>query len=370
MESLRKYSEWDSEETVDSIVDALEETGNEVLRIPADKGAFIRLRNLRHKLDVVFNIAEGLSSELLDGVMRESSVPAFMEFLQIPYTGSGPLTLAEALDKSRTKQIAGFNGVRTAKFQLITRLPFELRKDMGFPLVVKPSAEGSSIGLTQKSKVDDEESLREAVRVLIEDFRQPALVEEYIGGREYTVGMVGKSVMPVMMIDLSKMPDRPFLRDQAVKDMEPQYVWTNNRDPALSLAPFDSFYVSLVRSAVMAHEALRCRDYNRLDLREKDCKPYLLEMNPLPGLHPSDGDLPVMAKAAGIDHCTLINSVLLESIFRYRSDSRFTDRFRPDRIVKISDKVESAMERVRYYPRDLETSEGSYRLLRAAHGVE
>jgi D-alanine-D-alanine ligase len=367
LEALRKYSEWDSETTVEAIVKALEETGNRVIRIPADKTIFGRLRELRDRLDIAFNIAEGMSSELLEGGMRESVVPTFLEYLQIPYTGSGPLCLAECLDKVRAKEIAGWHGVRTAKYQLVVKFPFQLRGDMSFPLVVKPVGEGSSIGLTQKSKVNDMESLTKLAKRITEVFHQPALIEEFIDGKEYTVGIVGRAVMPVMMIDLSKMPNNPCLRDQDVKDAEPDYTWTNSHgkgDPALSLAPFDGLYDELARMAVTTHEALRCKDYNRLDLREKGGRPYLLELNPLPGMHPADGDLPTVAKAAGISHSSLVNMVLLESILRYRSDYRFADRFKPDRVIRIARNVESTLAAARYYDLDVETVSGTYRLLR------
>jgi len=368
MEALRKYSEWDSETTVEAITKALEETGNRVIGIPADKSIFGRLRQLRERLDIVFNIVEGMSSELLEGVIRESVVPTFLEYLRIPYTGSDPLCLGECLDKVRAKEIAGWHGVRSAKYQLVTKLPFQLREDMSFPLVVKPVGEGSSIGMTQRSKVDDVQSLNELVKKIIDDFHQPALVEEFIDGKEYTVGIVGRAVMPVMKIDLSKMPYSPCLRDQEVKDAEPDYTWTKSHlkvDPALSLAPFDDLYQELAKMAVATHEALRCKDYNRLDLREKDRKPYLLELNPLPGMHPTDGDLPTVAKAAGIDHSSLVNMVLLESILRYRSDYRFSDRFKPDRVIRITRDVESALASAKYYDLDVETASGTYRLLRS-----
>ena len=367
MATLRKYSEWDSETTVESIVKGLEETGNKVIRIPADGSIFGRLRALRDKLDIVFNIVEGMSLELLEGVMRESIVPTFLEYLQIPYTGSGPLSLAECLDKARAKEIAAWHGVRTAKFQLVTRVPFKLRDDISFPVIVKPAAEGSSIGLTQRSKVDNRAALDRLVKELIEDFHQPALIEEFIGGREYTVGIVGRSVMPVMTIDLRKMPNHPILRDQEVKDAEPEYLWTNNGNngrAALTIAPFDGMYREVVRMAVVTHEALRCKDYNRLDLRERQGKPYLLELNPLPGMHPTDGDLPTVASAAGLDHATLVNMILLESVLRYRRDSRFANRFRPDRVIGISRRVESALADAKYYDGDLEVGESVYRLLR------
>jgi len=369
MAAVRKYSEWDSEETISSMVAAFEETGNEAIRIPADEDVFNKLRDMRRELDIVFNMAEGMSPDLIEGVIRESVVPTLLEFLQIPYTGSGPLSLAECLDKARSKEIAAAHGVRTTKFQVVSWLPFRLRTDMSFPLVVKPIAEGSSIGLTQKSKVDDEKSLQVAVKSLIEDYRQPALIEEFVGGKEYTVGIVGNSVMPVMMIDLGKMPNDPWLRDQDVKDAEPNYVCMSNpgrEDAALSLAPFGDLYAELVEMAVTAHRALRCRDYNRLDLREKNGTPYLLELNPLPGMHPIEADLTVMAAAAGINYPSLVNMVLLSAISRYSADPRFASRFDPKRIRRIVERVETTMSRVRCHPLKLEVDGLVHRVLKNA----
>ncbi len=373
LEYLHRYSEWDSEEKIEFITKALEETGNDVVQVPVDKDIFKRLNEIRGKVDIIFNIAEGLSSELIEGNIREALIPTFLEFLQIPYTGSGPLSQVECLDKARAKEIAGSYGVRSAKFQLVTELPFRLSNDLTFPLVVKLNSEGSSLGLTQSSKVDSAKELYDRVKRLIKEYRQPVLLEEFIDGTEYTVGIVGNLVMPVMKVDLSKLPNNPRLRDQAVKEIEPEYTFLNlpsSENAALTLAEFDGFYEELVSNAAATHEALRCRDFDRLDFREEDGHPYLLELNPLPGMHPTEGDLPVMARAAGIDYTSLVNMILYEGIKRYQKDDRYADSFTCEKTRTIAERVNSTISRLNLHSKKINTSDGEYCLLRPSDSLQ
>jgi len=373
LDYLRRYSEWDSATKIESITRALEETGNRVIQIPVDRDILSKLRSVKEKIDIVFNIAEGLSSELIEGNLREALIPTFLEFLQIPYTGSGPMSQAECLDKARAKDIAGAFGVRSAKSQLVWEVPFRMSEALQFPIVVKLNSEGSSLGMTQASRLDSANHVDRLVRRLIKEYRQPILIEEFIGGTEYTVGIVGNLIMPVMKVELSKLPNSPSLRDQEVKDLEPEYTFLNNPSSdknALTLAQFSGLYDELAWMAATAHEALRCRDFNRLDFRERKGRPYMLELNPLPGMHPTDGDLPVMARAAGIDFGSLVNMVLLEAIKRYRADDRFSERFAARRTNAIAERVNKMVSRLGFFPKKITTFGKEYCLLRPSDSVQ
>ena len=169
-------AEYDSEETIEALVSALESWGHEVIPIEADEAIAEKLKSAHP--DIVYNIAEGLRGE-----SRESHVPAICEMLGIPYTGSGPLTLAMCLDKARTKQILSYYRISTPAFQVFNSTKEKLNPDLRFPLIAKLVHEGSHMGLSKNSIVDDENSLMQQVKYLIETYHQPVLVEEFIMGR-------------------------------------------------------------------------------------------------------------------------------------------------------------------------------------------
>ncbi|MGB9805522.1 MAG: D-alanine--D-alanine ligase family protein [Thermoproteota archaeon] len=366
-EFLKKYTEWDYPETIEAISGALEETGNKVIHIEADRHVFHKLEENKDKIDIAFNIAEYISKDLFGAENREALVPMLLEFLNIPYSGSGPQALINALDKAATKEIVSAYGVGTAAFQVVREYPFELDKRLKFPLVVKASCEGSSIALKQTSKVNNEEELNERVKEVITVYNQPALIEEYIEGTEYTIGFVGRLIVPIMKIDLSKIPGHPSLRDQEVKDMEPEYTFLKVKEKdkqALSLLDFDETYVYLATQAAISHDALRVRDFNRMDVRLKDGKFYFLEMNPLPGMHPNYGDLPTMAKGAGIAFDELVNMILMEAIRRYANHPLFKERFSQKRIEKIEEKYNKTLQKLEFYDREVKGIWYKYRLVK------
>lgn len=366
-EFLKKYTEWDYPETIEAISSSLEETGNRVIHIEADKEVFHKLEENKEKIDIVFNIAEYISKDLFGAENREAVVPMILEFLNIPYSGSGPQALINALDKAATKEVVSAYGVGTAAFQVVRELPFELDKRLRFPLVVKASCEGSSIALKQTSKVNDEKELEKRVREVLTSFNQPVLIEEYIEGTEYTIGFVGKLIVPIMKIDLSKLPGHPSLRDQEVKDMEPEYTFLRVKEAdkqALSLLDFNDTYIYLATQAAISHDALRVRDFNRMDVRLKDGKFYFLEMNPLPGMHPNYGDLPTMAKGAGISFDELVNMILMEAIRRYANNPLFKERFNSKRIEKIEEKCNEALSKLKFHDKEVKGIWYNYKLVK------
>lgn len=305
-ESGDEEAEFDSPKTIDAIAAAIESYGHTVVHLEADADLPMTLAGAAP--DVVFNVAEGHR-----GRGREAQVPALCEMLGIPYTASDPTTLAICLDKSLAKQILRAADIDTPGWQLLTTGREKLRP-MRYPVIVKPNAEGTSKGITSASVVMDELGVRAAARVLIERYGQPALVEEYIRGRELTVGLLGERrprvlpIMEVVFVDPAEHPVYGFEEKQA------DTTKVRFECPA-SLTPAEQRRVEKVARDTFA--ALDCRDVARVDLRMADDGTiYVLEVNPLPGLAPDFSDLCVIAKHAGMDHKALIGEILAGAIKR------------------------------------------------------
>lgn len=302
------HCELDSEATVNAIHGALEGAGHKVVRIEADAGAPEKLAACRP--DIVFNIAEGLRGE-----SRESYIPAVCDAVGIPYTGSGVLSLAVALDKSVAKRICASEGVPIAPFRVV-RPGGEIDvAGLRFPLFVKPLREGSSMGISLQSKVDDESALCEAVLSVHGAYRQPALVEEFLPGREFTVGLLGNEepiVFPEMEIHFASTPDGHDVYSRQFK--AEWYTWDYYRCPA-PLGDFERRRLHEV--ALAAYRALGCRDLARVDIRcDAQGRPYVLEVNPIPGLSPGFSDYPRMAEVAGYSHPALVVALLDTAVAR------------------------------------------------------
>ncbi len=320
------YAEFDEEETVDAIASALRRGGCEVIRIEADEGAYERL--VKSRPDIVFNIAEGLRGE-----SRESHIPAMLEMLGIPYTGSGPLTLAMALNKALTHQILSANGIPSPAFQVFESGDEELDGSLEFPLVVKPICEGSSKGIRNDSLVNDEAGLRKQVSRVLRFYKQPAIVEEFLPGREFTVGLIGNgepTVLPIVEILLDKLPAWA----NPLYSYEAKWVWDVPGNPVdmLSCPPQIPKEVEeeIGRVAVGAFRALGCRDLCRVDIRmDRAGVPRVMEVNPLPGLIPNPDAhscLPRAARAAGLTYDQLICTILWQALKRYGLEGLFEGR--------------------------------------------
>jgi D-alanine-D-alanine ligase len=347
-----RFGEWESSETIDAVTRAFEKTGNQVILIDADPDAYHKLMRLKPELDIVFNNAEGLNEVQI----REAIVPTFCEFLGIPYSGSGPQTLINALDKPTTKEILNNYGIPTPPFQTMESYTDRLEKHLDFPLMVKPTSEGTSIGISQKSRVKNADELEVQVRKIIKEYRQPALVEEFIHGDEYTVGIIGKYIFPILKVPFQDIPGKPLVRDPQVKNIE---------NPFIQLMSYNERgYRFLAKATAIAFDALACNDYCRMDWREKDGIFYFLEMNPLPGIHPKEADLTNMAVNAGITHHEMMNLILFEALKRNRRDRRFSDRFTEDRIAGINEIGQSVRQKLELY--DAKIQDGDYRLVRRA----
>jgi D-alanine-D-alanine ligase len=301
--------EFDSEETIDAIQGVLESEGHEVIKLGGDTGLIDRLRQA--SVDIVFNIAEGLQ-----GRNREAHIPALLEFLNIPYTGSDPLTLSLTLDKAMAKRIVMSQNVPTPPFKKIERMEEVNHLNLRYPLFIKLCDEGSSKGVRLDSKILDPQSLEKKVRELLRTYRPPLLVEEFVKGPEFTVGILGNEdpfVLGVMQIEIKGKPP-----EESIYSLEIKREW-EEKVRYHCPPPIDPNLLKKIEEvALQAYRALECRDVSRVDIRVgEDRTPYFLEINPLPGLSPVYGDLVIMARSMGWDYAQLVKTIFHQALKRY-----------------------------------------------------
>ena len=303
------YAEWDDEETIQAVRSALARQ-HEVIPIEADEEAFEKFRKIRP--EIVFNMAEGLY-----GNSRESHIPAMLEFLRIPYTGSGPLTLAVALDKAMAKEVLHYHQIPTAPF-VVVHDSRERRDFPPFPLIVKPLEEGSSKGIKNSSLVRTLPELREEIHRVVTEYHQPALVEKFLPGREFTVALLGNppevEVLPLVEIQFDQLPSSI----NPIYSFEAKWIWDTVEKP-LEIFACPARISSRLKKRIesvcrAAFTLLGCRDWCRIDIRlDESGEPNLLELNPLPGILPNpdaNSCFPKAARTAGIPYEDLINRVL------------------------------------------------------------
>lgn len=335
-------AEWDPPETIIAIANALARQGHIVVHLEATPDLPRVLAEA--DVDLIFNIAEGV-----EGRNREAQVPALCELLGIPYTGSDSATLAIALDKALGKKVLLQHDILTPRFQVMESARERLSPDMRFPMIVKPNAEGSSKGIGSTSVVDTEEELRAAVKQCVERYRQPALVEEYILGREFTVGLLGDKrprVLPPMEIKFKNGVERPVY-DYAVKQ-----EWEENVYYECPAKLTEAEQKAMEKIARATFWALDCRDVARVDLRmDADGRIYVLEVNPLPGLTPGYSDLVLIAQAVGMEYDQLIAEIMQGGLRRMREKRREEREMEREReaqskaTVDVAAKVEKAAEK-------------------------
>ena len=324
-------AEYDPPETINAIRSAIESLGHDVIMLEANSELPGRL--MERPVDLVFNIAEGLA-----GRNREAAVPALCELCGIPYTGSDSATLALALDKGLTKRILAQHGILTPAFQVMATGREKLFPTLRFPLIVKPNAEGSSKGIAATGVVDDEAALRTLVKDLIDRYRQPALVEEYIAGREFTVGLLGDRrprVLPPMEIVFKDRSNERPVYDFEIKQEWEKYV-EYQCPPKLTPAEMRA----VEKASRDTFIALDCRDVARVDLRmNAKGEVYVLEVNPLPGLTPGYSDLVLISEAAGIEYRTLVAEILAGGLRRLREKRREAEKTSDKTSDKMSEKI-------------------------------
>jgi len=327
-----RFEEFDKPETIEAIAGVLRGEGHEVALLGGGRDFLARV--LAGSPDFVFNIAEGEGV----GRCREARVPAVLEMLGIPYSGSDPLTMAASLDKVMAKRLVQTGtDVRFPRGwtlppdvdhgEAILRLLFDESDPVGrwngldrpSPLILKPTFEGSSKGIRGRCVVEDADEAIEAYQALARDYEQPVLAEEFIEGDEVTVGLIGNNaaIPGGNALVLGAMRILPRRRDERfVYSLEVKRDWRNRVDYEAPAGLPDPVVAALMLAALDVSAALGCRDLARIDFRVRDGVPYFIEANPLPGLAPVTSDLVILAEGHGIGYADLIRKILRASLER------------------------------------------------------
>ena len=296
-----EVAEFDSEATIAALEGALTALGHEVERVGHVRALAARLV-AGWRCDLVFNIAEGVA-----GFGRESQVPALLEAYEIPYTFSDPLVSALTLHKGMAKHVARSCGVPTPSFAVVTTAAEAAAVTLPLPLFAKPVAEGSSKGVTAKSLVRSRAALVEVCTELLARYRQPVLVEEFLSGREFTVGILGTGASARVLATLEVMLLGDA--DPGVYSYRNKTEWQGRVDyRLLEAGPLGA---EVENVALATWRCLGCRDAGRVDVRlDGQGRPQMIEVNPLAGLAPGYSDLPIMAGLTGMSYGTLIGEIV------------------------------------------------------------
>lgn len=293
-------AEFDRPDTIDALEHAIQANGHTTRRIGHVRHLAARLV-AGERWDLVFNIAEGLC-----GFGREAQVPALLDAYEIPYTFSDPLISALTLHKGLTKSVLRDQGVATTDFTLVSSPSEAASVKLAFPLFVKPVAEGTAKGITGRSRVTNRQELETQCRRVIEEFHQPALVEPFLSGREFTTGIIGTGhdaeaigTMEVILRDKAETHAYTYVNKEQCEEL----VDYSLADAAMAEA--------CAQLSLATWQVLGCRDAGRVDLRaDATGRLLVMEVNPLPGLHPQHSDLPILATAVGIPYVELIGRIL------------------------------------------------------------
>lgn len=303
--------EYDSRETVELIAASLEAGGHTVVMLGGGREFLDNI--LRQRVDFVFNIAEGRGNYR----SREAQVPAILEMLDMPYTGSDPLCLATCLDKPLTKKLVALEGVTTPEWRLVSdgdELSQVNWRDFIFPVIIKPAHEGSSKGIRLASVAEDAIQARGEVNKIFEHYGQPVMVEEFVDGDEVTVGVIGNSSPEVlgMMRILPRNKNGHFVYSLEVKrDYKKRVEYE-------CPARLENKVLNEIKlSSLKVFQTLGCRDFARIDFRiGPNGVPYFIEINPLPGLG-THSDLVIMAIKLGWTHKELVNAIFNAALKRH-----------------------------------------------------
>ncbi len=315
---IETYAEWDTWETINALKVAIE-VFHHVTLIEADNNAFEKFK--QSKPDIVFNIAEGFNN-----LSRESQIPAMLDMLNIPYTGSDALTLGICLDKARTKEILSYYKVPNAKFLLVDKYTPLSNHSIEFPSIVKPVSEGSSKGIFNSSLVRNYNELNAEIKRVVDEYNQPAIIEEFLPGKEFTVAIIGNGdnteIFPIVEIKYENFPDNV----EHLYSYEAKWI-LDTKDNVFDVfecpAAIDNDLEKQIKDAALrTYKVLRCKDWSRIDIRlDKNGIPNVIEINPLPGIMPDPNEnssFPKAARAAGINYNEMIQRVLLEACKRYK----------------------------------------------------
>lgn len=302
-------AEFDRIDTIDSIAETLQKLGYEVDRIGHVQQLAGRLVE-GNRWDLVFNICEGMH-----GWGREAQVPALLDAYQIPYVFSDPLVCALTLHKGMTKDVVRAAGVATPDFTVVQDLAGLRNLRLAYPLFAKPVAEGTGKGISSESKVNNAKELQALCRLLLAEHRQPVLVERFLPGREFTVGILGtgRKAAAIGTLEIDLLPQA-----------DAEVYSYRNKENCEDLVKYHMLEEGKLRGqveslALRAWRALGCRDAGRIDVRlDENGAPNFIEVNPLAGLHPQHSDLPIMATMAGIEYPELIAGIMNSAKVRCR----------------------------------------------------
>ncbi len=314
--SEEETAEFDRRDTIDAIDQTLHDLGHLTDRIGNIKSLTNRLV-AGDRWDLVFNIAEGLK-----GFGREAQVPALLDAYDIPYTFSDPLVLSLTLHKAMAKRVIRDLGIPTPDFSVIETESDLMMVDLTFPLFAKPVAEGTGKGITAASKIKDFSQLYTVCRGLLASYRQPVLIESFLPGREFTVGILGtgKDATAIGVMEV-------ILRDNA----EPEVYSYRNKELYEGLVEYrlasNPIAEKAKEVALNAWRGLGCRDAGRVDLRaDTNGVPNFMEVNPLAGLHPEHSDLCIIANKAGMTYRALIETIVFSATSRYELEKKSYER--------------------------------------------
>lgn len=305
--SMEQVAEFDSPATLEAISHTIQSLGHQVELIGNGQQLAERLV-MGQRWDLIFNIAEGIG-----GRSREAQVPALLEMYGQRYTFSDPLVCALTLDKAMTKRILISEGLPTPRFCLVESMADIESLDLELPVFAKPVAEGTGKGIDRRSRVESRKDLTSLCEGLLDQYKQPVLVEEYLPGREFTTGILGTGSEAYVLgsLEIRIRPDAPS-RDYGLEVKE-----ACERFVEYLPVPDDPIRTRIEQLALKTHRLLGCRDASRVDIRlDNSGQPAILEINPLPGLHPTHSDLPMIATQAGLTYDQLIARIVDSAMHR------------------------------------------------------
>jgi D-alanine-D-alanine ligase len=304
--------EYDSPETVNALAAAIEEQGYSTVRLGGGREFLASIT--QWDVDLVFNIAEGLGNHR----GREAQVPAILEMLDIPFSGSDAQCLAICLDKPLTKKILAASGIITPQWHVISQMKQldEINwNKFVLPAFIKPAYEGSSKGITTVSIVKSTEQVIDIVTRLLECYHQPVLVERFIAGDEITVGIIGNS--PPKILGIMRVLSREHTPD-FIYCLEVKRDWERLVDYECPARLERRILKKIEDVSLKIFQVLGCRDFARIDFKiDSNGEPNFLEINPLPGLNPRSGDFPIMAAKMGWTYQELILTIIKTALERY-----------------------------------------------------
>jgi len=313
-------ADFDDLKTIKLIIKHLKQCGYTVIPIEANENAYLKLKTNKRKIDIVLNYSEGIH-----GLDREAHLAATLEMLQIPYTGSPPLSQALMLNKAKTKEILIANNIPTAPFQLVHDENDPIKKSLHYPLIVKPVSEGSGAGITNKSVVHNEVQLREQIQWIHKIFKkEPVIIESFLAGPEFSVAMIGNppAILPFISPNHSLLPKGI----NPIDSLEVKWIFEeeiNNSNYLMCPPPIKKSLKNKIEKICLdTWKALQIRDLCRIDIRcDLKGRPYVLEVNSPPGLMPPEVSttsyFPLAARTAGIDYNEMLKLIIKSAMKRY-----------------------------------------------------